>query len=179
MLEGLENAARGIALDENERIALGLLSSDAFAGTRLFIVPATANVLRRFYGARAEVQTLEKRAETIVPGRYWRRWARRLQAVGFTREDARVLSLATFGTDMQESFLGVDELLTFDKTLATLLDEKRALIQGQLDAFRREVTPPYDAARLPAVVLLGQRLENKSRETRGEQGAHNARERGV
>ena len=99
------------------------------------------------------VQSFMRRVQILLPGDYWRRWARRLQDVGFTREDARVLSLATFGTDTENTFLGVDELLTFDKTLIALFDEKHILIQKKLDAFRREVKPPYDDARLPKLSL--------------------------
>ncbi|MBI4673276.1 MAG: hypothetical protein HY741_16615 [Chloroflexi bacterium] len=67
-----------------------------------------------------EVHDFREHVEIIVSAHYWRRWARRLQAFGFTREDARVLSLGTFGTDQEESFLGADEILTFDKPMVNL-----------------------------------------------------------
>lgn len=153
ILEGLEKLADGIAPDASEQVALSLFFTETLAGKRLFIVPATANVLKYFFGARSEVRIFESRVEIIVPADYWRRWARRLQDVGFTREDARVLSLGTFGTDEQASFLGVDEVLTFDKPLIALFDEKRAAIQSKLDAFKREVKSPYDEAVLPSVKI--------------------------
>jgi len=40
-----------------------------------------------------------KRVKVLYPGRYFKRWARRLRDRTFTREDAKVLALGTFGTD--------------------------------------------------------------------------------
>ena len=153
LLNGLAKAARNTALVEDEQIAVSSLTPEVFQDHRFFIAPATANVLAHSVHELAIVQSFTRRVEILVPGDYWRRWARRLQDVGFTREDARVLSLATFGTDTENTFLGVDELLTFDKTLIALFDEKHILIQKKLDAFRREVKPPYDDARLPKLSL--------------------------
>ena len=153
LLNGLAKAARNTALVEDEQIAVSSLTPEVFQDHRFFIAPATANVLAHSVREFAIVQSFTRRVEILVPGDYWRRWARRLQDVGFTREDARVLSLATFGTDTENTFLGVDELLTFDKTLIALFDEKHILIQKKLDAFRREVKPPYDDARLPKLSL--------------------------
>lgn len=144
---------RGIALDESEQTAVDTLNTELLAGKRLFIIPATDHVLSFFYRGREEVRIFRERVEVIVPSRYWRRWARRLQELGFTREDARVLSLGTFGTDEQESFLGVNEVLTFDKPLKALFDEKHTVIQEKLNALKRAVKPPYDEARLPKVVM--------------------------
>lgn len=102
-----------------------------------------------------EVREFRERVEVIVSAPYWRRWARRLQAFGSTREDARVLSLGTFGTDEDESFLGADEILTFDKPMANLFRVRQKQIQAKLDAMKRDLEPPYDDAELPDVKLLG------------------------
>lgn len=124
------------------------------SGTRVFIVGATNNTLKAWYEDVREVRTFKQRVEVIVSARYWRRWARRLQAFGFTREDARVLSLGTFGTDNDESFLGTDEILTFDKPMANLFRMRQKQIQVKLDAMKRDLESPYDEAELPDVKLL-------------------------
>ncbi len=67
--------------------------------------------------------------------------------------------MATFGTDEMRSILGVDEVLTFDKSLIPLFSENRARIEERLDAIRREVQPPYDEAKLPEVVSPRERIE--------------------
>ena len=107
---------------------------------------ATGNVLKRLRQRYPEIRDFRDRVEVIVPSRYYKRWARRLQEFGFTREDARVLSLGTFSTDKQKSFLGVDELLTFDRPMVNLFNEKEDQIQKRLEAMQREIEPPYDEA---------------------------------
>jgi len=124
ILNGLVKAARGMVPADDERIALDLLAPESLANNRLFIVPAAANTLKHSFKAHAIVEAFREHTAILLPADYWRRWARRLQQVGFTREDARVLSLGTFGTDEKESFLGVDEVLTFDKPLVALFHEK-------------------------------------------------------
>lgn len=155
MLKALVKSAQSIALNPDEQSALDILFELETSGTRVFIVGATNNTLKAWYEDVREVKNFKQRVEVIVSARYWRRWARRLQAFGFTREDARVLSHGTFGTDSESSFLGVDEVLTFDKPLVNLFDEKRERIQAKLDAMKRDLEPPYDEAELPDVRLLG------------------------
>jgi hypothetical protein len=155
ILQALKKNAEGTALDASEQIALDTLRTEQLAGKRLFILPATDNILSLLFGTREEVRFLKDRVEVIISGRYYKRWARRLQDVGFTREDAHVLSFGTFGTDEQASFVGVDEVLTFDKPLVNLFEEKQKRIQEKLEAMKRHLAPPYDDARLPEVKWLG------------------------
>lgn len=82
-----------------------------------------------------------------------------MQRVGFTREDARILGITTFGTDAEGSFLGMQEFLTFDKPLATLFEIANEQIQKKLDAMKRDLELPYDEAELPDVKLLGAACE--------------------
>ncbi len=167
MVRALAKNVQGIALNADERIALDLLFSFARNGKRVFIVSATANIFKKWFDDVEEVNDLRDRVEIIVSARYWRRWARRLQAFGFTREDARVLSLGTFGTDKANSFLGVDQVLTFDKPLVSLFEEKQEGIQEKLEAMtkvtsvKRDLESPYDDAQLPEVKLLGEQMGRK------------------
>jgi hypothetical protein len=48
------------------------------------------------------------------PGRYLKRWSRRLTAESFSREDALILSYASFGYDEIEETFGVEMMLTND-----------------------------------------------------------------
>ena len=154
-LQALEKKERGIALDASEQSAIQTIDAEIAKGKRLFIVPQTQNILRGYFEGNIKVESFLDRVEVIVSGRYYKRWARRLQEFGFTREDARVLSHGTFGTDDEERFIGVHEVLTFDKPLVNLFDEKRERIQAKLDAMKRDLEPPYDEAELPDVRLLG------------------------
>lgn len=148
MLEGLASLAENTAPNDEEQIALDLLFSFTQRDVRIFIVPSTARFLKARHDDVEEVREFRERVEVIVSAPYWRRWARRLQAFGSTREDARVLSLGTFGTDE-------DEILTFDKPMANLFRVRQKQIQAKLDAMKRDLEPPYDDAELPDVKLLG------------------------
>lgn len=157
ILHALEKNAQGIAPDDEEQSALDLLYVEFFAGKRIFIVPETDNILEKKYKERIEVATFRQHVEVILPAQYYKRWARRLKRVGFTREDARVLSWGTFGTDKEESFLGVAEVLTFDKPMVNLFQIKQEQIQAKLDAMKRGLEPPYNEVELPEVKLLGKK----------------------
>ncbi len=155
ILEGLEKNAQGTALDASQQLALETLKTELLAGKKLFIVPASDNILSLRFATREEVRFLKRHVEIIIPTRYYKRWSRRLRAFGFTREDANVLGFGTFGTDDEESFLGVDEVWTFDKPMVNLFEIAGEQIQKKLTAMKRDLEPPYDAAKLPEVKLLG------------------------
>lgn len=154
-LRALEKKEQGILLDASEQIAVQTIDAERANGKRLFIVPQSQNVLRGFFKGDERVESFLDSVQVIVSGKYYKRWARRLQAIGFTREDARVLSHSTFGTDDDEKFVGVQEVLTFDKPLVTLFEIAEEQIQQKLDAMKRDFEPPYENAQLPLVRLLG------------------------
>ncbi len=158
-LSALAKRVLAIPLAKDERTAFELLNGETLKGKRIFIVAATDNVIKPFEKKYPDVRDFRDRVEIIVPTHYWRRWSRRLQRVGFTREDARILGITTFGTDAEGSFLGVQEFLTFDKPLATLFEIANEQIQKKLDAMKRDLEPPYDEAELPDVKLLGDEQE--------------------
>ena len=101
-------------LTQEEDDALALLQEARKGSLHLFIAPEAFNLLRRFTG-RAEVDLFLEIAEVMQAGRYFKRWARRLRGYGFTPEDAKVLSLGTFGTRKAGDILGVDAIITFDQ----------------------------------------------------------------
>ena len=82
----------------------------------LFIAPESFNILQRFTDS-PEVNFFLEMVEVMQAGRYFKRWARRLRGYGFTYEDAKVLSLGTFGTREAGDILGTDTVITFDQPL--------------------------------------------------------------
>jgi hypothetical protein len=88
----------------------------------------------------------------LNPGRYLRRWARRLREHGITREDAIIVAYASFGLDSTSHELGAEVLITPDKGLITKYRE----LEGRLSSrFRRMVShliPPYQHVTLPKVL---------------------------
>lgn len=90
----------------------------------------------------------------MVPVKYQRRWARRLhQDHGFSREDAQLLSLATFGTDLPGSILGVDVFVTFDLRLIDRFTANYSVIERRFSRMTSHLPSPYTAAVLPEVAI--------------------------
>ncbi len=97
--EGVSALARGLTLVEEEQRAILFVHLARRKKRRLFISVEVFNLLQ-VHGRRvspAETLMFFKRVEVLYPGRYFKRWARRLRETGFTREDAKVLALGTFG----------------------------------------------------------------------------------
>jgi hypothetical protein len=87
----------GEALSSGEKLALDFFTNALSSHQRLFIVPATNNILQRL--ARNPRYTDAIRhfldsVEVVKATRYFKRWSRRLRGYNFTREDANVIALA-------------------------------------------------------------------------------------
>jgi hypothetical protein len=62
-------------------------------------------------------QALLPHLGVLTPGRYCKRWARRLREEGFSPEDALILSHASFGMNRTLGIFGASVLLTTDYAL--------------------------------------------------------------
>ena len=118
---------------------------------RLFIPVGAVNILQRF-AHMLEIRTFLATVEPLQSGRYLKRWAQRLRQHNFTREDALVLALATYGTDTQGDILGVKTLVTLDQPLIRNFETQQPRLQARLNAMTRQLPPPYRHATLPEVL---------------------------
>lgn len=87
----------------------------------------------------------------MTPTRYNKRWTRRLREYGFSAEDAKVLSLATFGSDEANTILSVNFVATFDQPLLNNWEIHQSAIQSRLNAMKSDIAAPYNQAMLPQV----------------------------
>lgn len=149
-LQGLVRLERGTALRAVETMALIFVHEAQRQGKRVFISPASFHILRLVSRYR-EVQVFLRSVEVLYPARYHKRWARRLREMGFTREDAVILSLGTFGTDAEQTLLGVHAIATFDQPLITKYTLDQADIQIRLEAMTANLDSPFCHAILPQV----------------------------
>jgi len=80
----------------------------------LFISLETVHILEHIVSV-PQRRVILRRTSPFFPTRYTRRWARRLREANFNREDAYLLSLATFGTDRLKEgrFRGIDNRKIF------------------------------------------------------------------
>src|SRR5215831_13034700 len=156
ILTGLLKLAEGRDLTAEEVVALSLYEQAGPHGLWQFMVSSTEGVLRRLEERpryAAIIQLFRQRVEVAFPTRYYKRWTRRLQAHGFTPEDASVLALATFGTDKEGRILGKHMVVTFDQPMVTHWAGQRTAIQTRLTAMQQELLMPYRQASLFEVLL--------------------------
>jgi hypothetical protein len=88
----------------------------------------------------------------LESGRYLKRWARRLQEHNFTREDALILALTTYGTTAAGDILGVDGLITLDQPFINNFRMQQAILERRLLAMTRQLAEPYHRATLPVLL---------------------------
>ena len=98
------------------------------------------------------IEQIRPLLHVLVPTKYQRRWARRLhQGFGFGREDAHLLSLATFGTDLSGEVFGVDLFVTFDLKLIDRFGANFPVIKSRFLHMVSHLPAPYMAAKLQEV----------------------------
>lgn len=147
----MEKIKLGLIPNQEESLALALLRKSELVDVELFISRESYHVLRNFQ-EHLEVQAFLKRVNVMQPGRYFRRWARRLRSFGFTREDAKMLALGSFGTDVNKEILGSDTLVTYDQGLINNYLMQLTAVEAHLSAMTSNLREPYYQAVLPDVM---------------------------
>jgi len=142
-------------LSSEEVMVLNLWRRLQIEGVRLFVPIGVVNILRRF-AHLVEIGVFLSTVEPLRSGCYVKRWARRLRQHGFTREDALVLALATYGTDATGDILGVDVLITLDKPLLNHFQVHQLELRTRLLTMTRQLSMPYCRAALPVMLHPGE-----------------------
>ena len=145
---GIGRVERGVVPRLEEVLCLLLLRAAEQGRFIAYITPETFNILQRMRH-RAEVPPFLTQVEVMQAGGYFRRWARRLREHGFTREDANVLALGTFGHDPTRKILGTSAIVTLDHPFINNYEQHRPSLTRRLSAMTRQLTPPFRDAALP------------------------------
>lgn len=126
----------------------------------LFISLETLHILTHIIRV-PQTKAIINNSRLLYPVRYTKRWARRLRDVAFGREDAYLLSLATFGTDQLTGgrILGVHRLITYDYHLQNHFVVNRAKLEIRLSRMTNQLSPPYAKAVLPELVTPSELFE--------------------
>lgn len=156
-IEGIAQAQRGERVRPDRAACLVLLHAAAQHQFKAFITPQSLHVLEQMVG-HPEVQNFLDEVDVIQVSRYARRWARRLREHGFTREDAVVLCLGTFGTDLSGSILGVDAVVTLDLAFINHFYVQHEVLTRRLRAMTQQLTIPFRNALLPELWQVSQAL---------------------
>ena len=154
-MEAISSLARGEMLSVEEHQVVLLVHQALGQGNQLTISLETYNLVM-VHGrqlAPAETLMLLKRVEVLYPARYFKRWARRLRRRTFSREDAKILALGTFGTDQEGSILGVNTIVTLDRPMVRKWQQDRGEIDSALLEMTRNLDAPYASVTAPDVRL--------------------------
>jgi hypothetical protein len=125
---------------------------------RGFISPELANILRH-HSQQPIVRLALDVLPVFRPTHYFKRWAKRLRGEGFSREDAKVIALGTFGVNEAETRFGVDAIVTGDLSLIHNYERRFSFIQRRLHAMTAQLSEPYCYAALPTAITSGQAIE--------------------
>jgi hypothetical protein len=120
-------------------------------GSLLYITPELWHLLERPANhpvGRSFLPYLRR----LQAGCYLKRWTRRLTEESFSREDALILSYASFGFDEIEATVGVEIVLTNDLRMQARYERDRARIVARFTRMTRQVSAPYRETTLPEVV---------------------------
>jgi len=118
----------------------------------LFISRASFHVLQRL-ARYDEVRILLDAVQVLSPTRYHARWARRVrETTGLAREDAALIAVTSFGSDLQGSILGAHLLITCDQPLVNGYLNHFSELQRRLRAMTVQLPTPFHQATLPRVM---------------------------
>jgi len=164
IMEALLKLASAQDLIAEEVDALSLYERSDVRWLQLFMAPPTDHILARLVLSTPYaplIALFRTHAEVARPTRYFKRWSRRLRDQGFTREDAAILALGTFGTSPAADVLGMHFVATLDRPMLNHWQTRQRTIQERLVAMQRQLDPPYRDAFLPQI----RRPENIVQET--------------
>jgi hypothetical protein len=94
----------------------------------------------------------------LTPGRYLRRWARRLRNFGFSREDSVILAYGSFGMDSRRQMFGAEVIVSTDQSLIRRFYEQHDSIARRFQRMICQLALPYCLAQLPTLLSLDEML---------------------
>lgn len=127
-------------------------------GIRLYATPQLLHILQRPSNLPI-ASVLLPDLHPLTAGRYLRRWARRLREEGISREDAVIVSYASFGIDAQAETFGAPVVLTTDVALKTRYDTHFDRLAARFRRMTSHLFAPYRDADLPTLLTPEQLID--------------------
>jgi hypothetical protein len=150
-LRGLVRETLELAVPPRQVASMTVLRALIASGSLLYVSPELWHILER-PTTRPLASPILPYLRVLTPGRYLKRWCRRLTEEGFTHEDALILSYASFGFDEMEETFGVEAVLTNDLRMKARYDQAFPRIRDRFLRMIRALRPPYHRATLPEVL---------------------------
>lgn len=154
IMEGMLKLVEGRTVTSTELFALDFYQRARSKGLALFILPQTHSLLKRLEHLSRYVVIIRdflRATQVSYPAQYFKRWTRRLREYGFTKEDAGVLALGTFGTNLNSDVLGMHIVVTSDQAMINQWTRNREEIQKRLLNMKLHLEDPYCHVSLPTV----------------------------
>jgi len=152
MFEGFARKANRRPLTDEQKAVLQLFRK--YYGTaEIFMSHRSYHTLAFRFGHLEIVQRVFSMVGTLYPTRYARRWARRLRDFGFGREDALMISMASFSADKpyRGRLLGAHKVITLDKRLYERFQIHRGEIETTFTKMVMALKAPFNSAKLPEI----------------------------
>ena len=150
-LRGLVRETLGMPLPPRQGTSLGVVRALIAYGGLLCITPELSHLLERPAHLPIASPFLAYLC-VLRPGRYLKRWGRRLTEEGFSHEDALILSYASFGFDALQKTFGVETVLTNDLRMKDRYVHGFPRIEARFGRMIRQLKAPYQQATLPEMV---------------------------
>lgn len=150
-LRGLVRETLGRPLPPRQGTSLAVVRTLIAFGGMLYITPELWHLLERPANLPIASPFLSY-LRLLQPGRYLKRWRRRLTEESFSPEDALILSYASFGFDALEATFGVEVVLTNDMHMRANYAQCFPRIEERFVRMVRQLKAPYRQATLPEVM---------------------------
>jgi hypothetical protein len=150
-LRGLVHETLGRDLPPRQETSLAMVRMLIVYGGLLYITPELWHLLERPANFPLATSFLPY-LRILRPGRYLKRWSRRLAEEGFSPEDALILSYASFGLDALEKTFGVEIVLTNDLRMKDRYARGFSRIEARFVRMVSQLKAPYQQATLPETV---------------------------
>lgn len=145
----------GQPLTTEQELVVAVLATARSQGVEIVITLETYNILTRILRNSNVAKAIIANSDVLYQSKPFSRWLRDLKrATTFTREDAKILAYATFGTNLSGTILGCEKLVTLDGGLANEFEVRRNRLETKLLRLRGRLPWPYQNVKLPQVVLL-------------------------
>jgi hypothetical protein len=150
-LRGTVRAEMGLLLPPRQQSAYTAIQTLRAEGVRLYMTPQLLHILQRPSNLPI-ASVLLPDLHLLQAGRYLRRWARRLREEGISREDALIVSYASFGLDERTEAFGTDVVLTTDVALKVHYEAHFDRLMERFHRMTSQLKVPYQDAGLPTLI---------------------------
>ena len=121
----------------------------------LFISKEVYHILTKRVQLPQIIPILLNQVQVLYPSKYFKRWVRRIQdTTSLTREDAVILSYATFSTTTIGNILGVDTTATTGINFKSEYNHQHLKLQRRLNSMTHNLDPPWNQAKLPNMLVV-------------------------